>query len=54
MKRLCNTIKGLSEEQEREHAKDSIEFAKKQTEKFRKQNKDKQAKKNSKELDSEE
>ena len=38
MKKFCNTVKGLTKEQEKEFAKDSKEFVKKETEKFRKQN----------------
>jgi len=39
LKRLCNTVRGLTKEQEIEFAKDSQEFVKKETEKFRNQNK---------------
>ena len=42
MKRLCNTVKGLTEIQEKEFAKDSQEFVKKETEKFLKQNEEPQ------------
>ncbi len=34
MKRFCNTVKGLTKEQEKEFAKDSKEFVKKETKKF--------------------
>jgi len=39
LKKFCNTVKGLTEKQEIEFAKDSQDFAKKEAEKFRKQNK---------------
>ena len=42
MKRFCNTVKGLTEEQEKEFARDSKEFVKKETEKFLKQNEEPQ------------
>jgi len=38
LKKFCNTVKGLTEKQEIEFAKDSQDFAKKEAEKFRKQN----------------
>ena len=42
MKRFCNTVKGLTEVQEKEFARDSKEFVKKETEKFLKQNEEPQ------------
>ena len=42
MKRFCNTVKGLTKEQEKEFAIDSKEFAKKEKEKFLEQNKETQ------------
>ena len=40
MKRFCNTVKGLTKEQEKEFAIDSKEFVKKEKEKFLEQNKE--------------
>jgi len=35
LKKFCNTVKGLTKEQEKEFARDSKEFVKKEVKKFR-------------------